>query len=138
MAEPGHTSAGRALTIVAILAVVIVGFMILRPRLWVKNKTAKLIVDGRLSEDVKLFHGSDDRLLFYLKDDPGAVYYFSDKSGVLRCAGTAFVSLKVLAFSTHSIPECPAEATTAIIREQSLEYSSRGHATVISWQPAPR
>lgn len=128
----------RFVTIAAVVIVLIGAFIILRPRLWVKNKTAKVIVDGRLSEDVKLFHGSDSRLLFYLRDDAGAIYYYSAHSGVLRCDATNFVSLKVLVFGSHATPSCPVEASSAIVREQSLEFSRRGHLTVVSWQAAPR
>ena len=127
------------MTIGLTLLVLIGAFIILRPRLWVKNKTAKVIVDGRLSEDVRLFHGSDSRLLFYLKDDPQHVYYFSAGSGVLRCpAAAAFAPMKIIVFSTHIFPECQSQAATAIIKEQALEFERDGHMTVVSWQAAPR
>jgi hypothetical protein len=128
----------RIVTLVAVLIVLVGAFIILRPRLWVKNKTAKVIVDGRLSEDVKLFHGSDGRLLFYLRSDPARAYYYSTESGVLRCEASSFASLKIIVFSAHSRPQCARESPTAIVREQSLEFERSGHATVVSWQAAPR
>ena len=128
----------RMFAFVAVLMVLAGAFIILRPRLWVKNKTAKVIVDGRLSEDVKLYHGSDGRLLFYLGKDPAGAYYYSAESGVLRCAASNFASLKIIVFSPRSRPQCVAEAPTAIIREQSLEFDRGGQATIVSWQAAPR
>jgi hypothetical protein len=128
----------KLFAIIALVMLSVGGFIILRPRLWVKNKTAKVIVDGRLSEDVKLFHGSDDRLLFYLKDDPRHTYFFSKGSGVLKCSASEFASLKIIVYSPHVHPQCETAAATAIVNQQSLEFTRDGHATVVSWQAAPR
>ena len=128
----------RIFAVVAVLLVLAGAFIILRPRLWVKNKTAKVIVDGRLSEDVKLFHGSDGRLLFYLKEDPAHAYYFSAHSGVLECRADEFASMKIIVFSPQEIPACAAQPAKAVIKEQSLEFERGGQLTIVSWQAAPR
>lgn len=117
---------------------VVGAFIILRPRLWVKNKTAEVTVDGRLSDGVKLFHGSDDRLLFYLRAEPTRAYYFSAHTGVLECDAREFASLKILVFSPHVQPQCARAAPTAEIEAQSLQYKNSGHTIILSWQPAPR
>src|SRR5438128_6801796 len=91
------------------LIVLVVAFILLRPRLWVKNKTAKVIVDGRLSEDVKLFHGSDGRLLFYLKgtDRPeGDPFIFYANTGVFRCTSDRVMPLKIIAIAKQADPYC--------------------------------
>jgi len=46
------------------LVLIVSALIIVPPRVWVKNKTAKVIYNGQLSEKVKLFHGKDGRLLF--------------------------------------------------------------------------
>jgi hypothetical protein len=120
------------------LIVVVGAFIILRPRLWVKNKTAEVTVDGRLSDGVKLFHGSDDRLLFYLRAEPTRAYYFSAHTGVLECDAREFASLKILVFSPRVQPHCAAAMASARIEAQSLQYENAGHTIIVSWQPAPR
>jgi hypothetical protein len=128
----------RILTFIVLLIVVVGAFIILRPRLWVKNKSAKVIVDGRLSEDVKLFHGSNDRLLFYLRSEPAHAYYFSAHAGVLLCESSDFVSMKIIVFSPRATPRCSVAAPTPVIAQQSLEFAQSGHTITVSWQPAPR
>jgi hypothetical protein len=128
----------KFLTVVVLLIVVVGAFIILRPRLWVKNKTAEVIVDGRLSEGIKLFHGSNDRLLFYLRSEPTHAYYFSANAGVLQCDAHDFVSLKIIVFSAHAQPRCEAAAPSAVFEQQSLRFTQAGHNIIVSWQPAPR
>ena len=129
----------RKLFAVFALVILLVGtFIILRPRLWVKNKTAKVIVDGQLSENVKLYHGSDGRLLFYLKDEPAIVHYYSAESGVLKCRASEFASLKIVVFSPRAQPFCSSDSVPAAIKQQSLEFLHDGRAIVVSWQAAPR
>jgi hypothetical protein len=144
-----HQSRSRIFTAIILLIVAIGAFIILRPRLWVKNKTAKVIVDGRLSEDVKLFHGSRDRLLFYLKSDPGGAYVYDSEAGAWRCDASYFTSLKIIALSTrHDVSGC-AEAENGDVlgnphRElQSFSFEGHDwqyndHHYVVSWQAAPR
>src|ERR1041385_3618783 len=122
----------------AMLIVAIGAFILLRPRLWVKNKTAKVIVDGRLSEDVKLFHGSDGRVLFYLQNDPLSPYMYESLNGVKGCDESVFVNLKVIALSRQAVPYCADYFGEATFRGQSLEFHRHGQDIVVSWQAAPR
>ena len=127
-----------------ILIVVVVGaFIILRPRLWVKNKTAEITVDGRLSEDVKLFHGSDDRLLFYLKEDPQGAYVYDSHFGLWRCTTSYFANFKIIAFSVHHSSGCADSEngdvmTSVKLETQSLAFQYHDEHIIVSWQPAPR
>jgi hypothetical protein len=120
------------------LIVLVVAFILLRPRLWVKNKTARVIVDGRLSEDVKLFHGSDGRVLFYLKDDSLGPYIYESLNGVKGCDESLFVNLKLIIFSRQAIPYCADYYGDAKVGLQSLKFHRHGQDIVISWQAAPR
>lgn len=128
----------RLFTVIVLLIVAVGAFIILRPRLWVKNKTAKVIVDGKLSEDVKLFHGSDDRLLFYLKDDPDGAYYFAAEDGVRRCQSSSFIFAKLLVFSPRRHPYCADFYGSGKRDVQSLEFHRHEKDIVVSWQAAPR
>lgn len=113
----------------------------MRPRLWVKNKTAKVIVDGRLSENVKLFHGSDGRLLFYVKgtdrseDDP---FLYDVNTGVFRCFADRFFKLKILTVAKQATPYCMDFYGDGKPGNQSLEFQYHGQDIVVSWQAAPR
>jgi len=145
-----HQSRKKIFTIIMLLVVAVGAFIILRPRLWVKNKTAKVIVDGRLSEDVKLFHGSDERLLFYLdKMDPGYSFVYTahdpyGSNGLYRCRKGFFIRAKLIAFSKWRISGCnePMLATPGIdhvaMHDQSLDFSLNGANVSVSWQAAPR
>jgi hypothetical protein len=132
----------RIIAFLAMLIVLIGAFILLRPRLWVKNKTAKVIVDGRLSEDVKLFHGSDDRLLFYLKSDPNHAYVYDRDNSAWRCESSYFASLKIIAVSRYkAVFGCAlnGESLDNAHRElQSLAFDWHGQHVVVSWQAAPR
>jgi hypothetical protein len=145
----------RIIAFLAMLIVLVGAFILLRPRLWVKNKTAKVIVDGRLSEDVKLFHGSDGRLLFILKSDPTGAYIYDKEaalSEVWRCEQDgypSFIFLKVIAVSRriHS-SGCAMTGNGDVMwnphrDNQSLSFEWHDlewhdHHYVISWQAAPR
>jgi len=128
----------RLITIVTLLVVLAGAFIIVRPRLWVKNKTAKVIFDGKLSEDVKLYHGSDDRLLFFLKDDSDGAYYYDFTTGISRCNKSEVVSAKLIVFSPKSRPACLERLGAGNRESQSLEFHQRGRQVIVSWQAAPR
>jgi hypothetical protein len=136
-------------SIVALLLIVS-ALIIVRPRVWVKNKTAKVIYKGQLSEKVKLFHGSDGRVLFYIDNvDPGRAYVYtaqdpSGANGLWRCAAGFFAPLKYFAFSKGRPSGCNeseskiGELLPAKVGPQSIEFSLNNQPVTVSWQAAPR
>jgi hypothetical protein len=139
-----HSARRKVLAVLALVVVLISAFIILRPRLWVKNKTAKVIVDGRLSEDVKLYHGSDDRLLFYLKDDPQGAYVYDARTGLWRCDKSYFFSAKIIVLTARSRSSGCAEDENGDVmgsgtrNSQSLQFRRQDRDIIVSWQAAPR
>jgi hypothetical protein len=145
LAEASQSRRG-ILAAIAVLIVIVGAFILLRPHLWVKNKTAKVIVDGRLSEDVKLYHGSDGRILFYLKSDPHGFYYHDVNTGIFFCFNDShsFLPLKLVVLSREAMPRCADFYGEGKLSNQSLEFHNRnadgtpGQDVIVSWQAAPR
>ena len=140
MAE-SYQSRRQLFVTIALMLLLAGAFIILRPRLWVKNKTAKVIVDGRLSEDVKLFHGSDGRVLFYIKQTDrgdGDPFLYNVNDGIHGCFADRFLRLKIITIAKQSAPYCADFYGEVKSGAQSVEFQYEGQDIVVSWQAAPR
>jgi hypothetical protein len=120
--------------------------MIATPRLWVKNKRVQLEYDGRKSERVVLYHGSRDRLLFYLQEpgEPEGVYVFDPPRGLWFCPPGDVRRIRLLAFTLVQPSACAGSGSgRAVPLLSSSEFevrfaSVRGRAVGVTWQPPPR
>ena len=135
---------GQAAKIAAAVMLIVSAVMIVAPRLWVKNKKALLTYNGHLSEKIKLFHGRNGALLFYLPDqDARGAYIYTPQHGLWRCNDDAFLYLKLIALSKREPAACSETAsgkplTPVTAQPQSLEFTLEGIPVVASWQAPPR
>ena len=132
----------KALKITVPVLLVAALLMIVAPRIWVKNKKARLIYKGHTQEEFLLYHGSGGRLLLLAKipgEAPALLY--DPARGVASCGEGAFLNLKLARFEARADSRCtwfraPREARQA---GNSLQFvSPHGAAVEVEWQPPPR
>jgi hypothetical protein len=129
---------------IVVILLIVSALIIVPPRVWVKNKKAKLTYDGRISENLKLFHGSDGRVMFLLPDqDLSGIFVYAPGRGLWRCAGRSFIGLKLIALSKRSPSGCADDGSGDPIKPitaegQSLQFALHHVPVVVSWQAAPR
>jgi len=132
----------RALKILAPVLLVAVLLMIVAPRIWVKNKNARLIYKGHTQEDFLLFHGSGGRLLLLAKlpaEAPALMY--DPARGVASCGEGAFLNFKVVRLEARTDSRCTwfREAKEARTGRNSLHFvSPHGAEIEVEWLPPPR
>jgi hypothetical protein len=89
-----------SISVVVIVAVV----MIAMPRVWVKNKTARLVQDGKVTDSFRLYFGSGGRIL--LVPNAGDIAYAHlparGAHATAICSKPDFRFLKTLAFGNDS------------------------------------
>jgi hypothetical protein len=136
------------LKLILALLLIVSALIIVPPRVWVKNKTAKVIYNGQLSEKIKLFHGNHGRVLFYIDGvDPNRAYVYTAEdpqgsNGLWRCGSGFFAPLKFFAFSKSRSSGCNGtgigELLPAKVGNQSIQFTLHDRPVVVSWQAAPR
>ena len=132
----------KILKIVVPVLLVAALLMIVAPRIWVKNKTARLIYKGQATDQFLLFHGSGGRLLLTPKF-PGeaAAIIYDPEQGVASCGEGAFFFIKVAMIEVRTDSRCTwfREAKEAQVGHNSLRFvSPHGAAMEVMWQDAPR
>jgi hypothetical protein len=94
----------KVLTFVIAAVVIVAVVMIAMPRVWVKNKTARLVQDGKVSDSFRLYFGSDARIL--LVPNAGDIAYAHlparGAHAIAVCRKPDFRFLKTLAFGNDS------------------------------------
>jgi hypothetical protein len=129
-------------TVVVLL--IVSALIIVPPRLWVKNKKAKLTYNGHISEKIKLFHGQNGMILFLLPDqDSSGAFVYAPAYGLWHCGSGSFISLKLIAVSKRYPTGCAEtrsgdEIRPVIAESQSIQFAMHDVPIVISWQAAPR
>lgn len=132
----------KVLKIVVPVLLVAALLMIVAPRIWVKNKKARLIYQGHAQEGFLLFHGSGGRLLITSKipTEPAAFLY-DPQRGLASCNDGAFFSIKLVIFETRTSTRCNwyREPRDARVGKNSLQFlSPRGAKVEVLWQDPPR
>ncbi|HUR36745.1 MAG TPA: hypothetical protein VM009_02935 [Terriglobales bacterium] len=116
--------------------------MIVAPRIWVKNKKARLIYAGHATDSFLLYHGSGGRLLIAPKIAGEAPFQMYDpQRGTAACGPGAFVTIKVAAIETRTDSRCTwfGTAKDAKAGPNALRFtSSQGKPIEVMWQDAPR
>jgi hypothetical protein len=126
------------------LLLLVSALIIVPPRVWVKNKKAKLTYNGRISENLKLFHGSDGRVMFILPEqDLGGIFVYAPERGLWRCGAGSFIGMKLIALSKRNPSGCADDGNGVRMQPftaepQSLQFALRDVPVVVSWQAAPR
>jgi hypothetical protein len=94
----------KLFTLVIGVVLIVAVVMIAMPRLWVKNKTARLVQDGKVTDSFRLYFGSDGRIL--LAPDSGEVAFAHlperGAHAIGYCAKKRFRFLKLFAFGDDS------------------------------------
>ncbi len=132
----------KAMKIVVPVLLVAATLMIVAPRIWVKNKNARLIYQGHATDDFLLFHGSGGRLLVTAKlPGEAAGLLYDPARGLASCSAGAFLYVKLVLLETRTESRCtwfrgPKEAQ---VSTNSLRFRSpRGAQVEVLWQDAPR
>lgn len=123
---------------------IVSALIIVPPRVWVKNKKAKLTYNGHISEKIKLFHGHNGMILFLLPDqDASGAFVYAPEYGLWHCGSGSFISLKLIAISKRYPAGCAEtrsgdEIRSVIAESQSIQFNLHDVPVVVSWQAAPR
>ncbi|MCU1311560.1 MAG: hypothetical protein JWO20_2685 [Candidatus Angelobacter sp.] len=129
---------------IVVILLLVSALIIVPPRVWVKNKKAKLTYDGRISESLKLFHGSDGRVMFMLPEqDLSGIFVYAPERGLWRCGVGSFIGLKLIALSKRNTSGCADDGSGVQMQPftaepQSLQFALHDVPVVVSWQAAPR
>ena len=126
----------KAIKVVSIAAVLVLAVMIATPRLWVKNKKAHFVQDGKVRTDMRLYFGAGDRML--LVPAEGDVAYVSGpperRDAIAICAKSEFRMFKSIALG--STANCvSAEARNVRRGEVSWHFATvGGRQYEVSWE----
>ena len=126
-------------TLLILIATVTLAWTTLQ-HVWVRDRSAQLVYNGKVSQNVLLFHGSNGRHLIYI-DEPmqfGSVYLWATRAGTDHsmqvCNRRSFLSVRVMALEKFDQPDCHALSATVRDAERSLEFASNDDHTVrVSW-----
>ena len=132
----------KSLKIVVPLALLAALVIIVAPRIWVKNKHARLIYGGHSTERFTLYHGSGGRMLIAtsIPGEAGAIT-FDPARGLASCGDGAFLPAKVAMIEVRADSRCTwfAEIKNAHVSHNALRFTSpRGVPVEVMWQDAPR
>lgn len=132
----------KLLKIVVPVLLVAATLMIVAPRIWVKNKKARLIYRGQATDDFLLFHGSGGRLLLLPKiTNESTALVYDPERGVASCGEGAFFYIKLAMVETGTDSRCTwfRNAKEAQAGHNGLRFTSpQGAAVEVMWQDAPR
>jgi hypothetical protein len=132
----------KALKILAAVLLVATLVMIVAPRIWVKNKKARLIYKGHTKQDIVLYHGQGGRVLLFPKiaaEAPAMLY--DPARGMASCGEGAFADLKLARLELRADSRCTwfrqTKETTAM--GNSIRFvSPHGAEMEVEWQTPPR
>jgi hypothetical protein len=131
----------------AALLVIAAIVMILAPRLWVKNSTSHLVVDGRVTDDFKLYFGPNQKMLLRIGEKRATTAFLflpqTDRgpAEVLECPPSEALFPPFLAITKHVPPRCPVanEKYVAVAQGNKLLFRTKdGHIYEVTWQPPAR
>jgi hypothetical protein len=132
----------KAVKIVVPIVVLAAILMIVAPRIWVKNKQARLIYHGRATDSFRLYHGSSGRLLLAPQIAGEAPFLVYDpQRGMASCGMGAFIPVKVAAIELRTDSRCTwfLPAKDAKAGRNVLQFKSpHGLPVEVIWQDAPR
>ena len=132
----------KILKIVVPVLLLAATLMIVAPRIWVKNKQARLIYQGHAMDDFRVFHGSAGRLLITPGIPGEAVFLLYDpEHGMASCGEGAFFYIKVAMIETRTDSRCTwfREKQEPRAGHNSLRFvSPHGAPMEVMWQDAPR
>lgn len=133
------------------LAVLAAGLYQLPEHLWVRNKTARMVYDGHVSDHIKLYAGTRGRLLVVMAPeassvDTGSYLLRIGSDEVRRCAAGQFFELKSTALARSGHPQCESVAGARFgglspqdKGNQSLRFvTGSGKSVEVTFDPAPR
>lgn len=127
-----------------VVAVIALFLMIWVPRLWVKNSTAHLVIDGRVTDDFKLYFGPGGRMLLREGVKPTRRIFlytgnYTDPHAD-ECAPGEFIFPPFTALSKHAPPRCaPGKLYQASAQGNRLIFrTATGHQYEVTWQPPNR
>jgi hypothetical protein len=127
----------RWLKVGVVLAGVAVLLMILAPRVWVKNSRAHLTIDGRVTDDFKLYFGPGGKMLLRIGEKtPRSAFTYRDASAG-ACPVSEFLFPPFIALSKRSTPRCERSDFVLIGNKLWLKPSD-GHEYEVTWFDPPR
>jgi hypothetical protein len=118
--------------------------MILAPRLWVKNSRAHLTIDGRVTDDFKLYFGPGGKMLLRIGEKkPRQIFLYSGNytdGWADECPVSEFLFPPFVALSKHATPRCKrGEPYMALAQNNKLAIKAAdGHAYEVTWFDPPR
>ncbi len=94
----------KLFTLVVGVMLVMAVVMIAMPRVWVKNKTARLVQDGKVIDNFRLYFGSEGRILLVPTDGNIAYAHLPARGAhaIAICRKPDFRFLKLFAIGTDT------------------------------------
>ena len=133
------------------MAIVAVFLAQIPGHLWVRNKTARMVYDGRVSDHIKLYAGTRGRLLVVMTPegsttDSGTYLLTIGSTEVRLCEQDQFWELKSTSLTRRSDPHCDPVANARFEGlspqdkgNQSLRFTTaNGKLVEVTFDPAPR
>jgi hypothetical protein len=127
----------RWLKVGVVLAGVAVLLMILAPRLWVKNSRAHLTIDGRVTDDFKLYFGPGGKMLLRIGEKKPRQAFLYDGSSAEACPTSEFLFPPFIALSKRTAPHCRRN-DSALNGNRLAIKAADGHAYEVTWFDPPR
>ena len=125
------------LKIGVVLAGVAVLLMIFAPRVWVKNSRAHLAIDGRVTDDFKLYFGPKGKMLLRIGDKQPRQTFLYTGDFTAACPTSEFLFPPFIALSKRTQPRCQ-RTDFGAIGNKLLIMSSDGHEYEVTWFEPPR
>ena len=138
----------RIITLTLILLAVLLLVPVLLDHIWAHDSSAKLIYDGRISQQIEFFHGSSGRKLAFINEPllySTAFIYLPlvAESGQparaamwMACPRKGILFMKVTAFSMHRLTSpdgCEVAGAASTISPTSMDFTYHGKPIHVSW-----
>jgi hypothetical protein len=130
-----------------LLLVLLVALVVIIPRTYVRNADSHLAIDGRVTDDFKLYFGPGDRLILRIgaKSTRTAFVFLPQNDGtaaeVRECSSNAVLFPPFVAITKRVRPQCPAanEKYLAVRHGNGLVFRTKdGHIYEVTWQAPNR
>lgn len=138
---------GRKIKIGVALLLVVLALIILAPRIYFRNSNSHLAIDGRVTDDFKLYFGPGDRLLLRVgaKNTQTAFLYVpqngSSPAEIRECPPHSVLFPPFTAVRKSALSECSAmsERYLAVRAGNALLFRTKdGHIYEVTWQAPSR
>jgi hypothetical protein len=123
--------------LIGLLAIALL--MIAAPRVWVKNKKARLVHNGKVTPAFKLFFASGGRIMLAPEAVPRYYAYLPDEGGkVVACEPRVFRYMKIFTWGSTNRCSALVNGPTEVTPLKLVFTADEGDIYEVSWDADPR